>query len=192
MSTMVKSEEAKLENDNPKIVEQVKLSNGFEDQKSSPLPNEETKEETSRGETSGEKPGKEKGVVQDTLQDRISSVATKKRNTPIWFRLVASNQDNTIAPLQQISSSSIRVKNSNMQLSFIKKYLVKKLDLKSENEVELYLENEPLDSSIMLPDLWQYWISTKKDVDVRNVKVGSSGADYIMAINYGRKSGNVI
>ncbi|KAG7548257.1 hypothetical protein ISN44_As12g034520 [Arabidopsis suecica] len=190
MSTMVKSGEAKLERDaNQVLVGQVKLSNGFEDQKSSPLPNEETKDETSRGETSGEKPGKEKGVVKDTLQDRISSVAIKKRNTPIWFRLVASNQENTIAPLQQIASSSIRVKNSNMQLSFIKKYLVKKLNLKSENEVELYLENEPLDSSIMLPDLWQYWISTKKDVDVRNVKVGSSGADYMMAINYGRKSG---
>lgn len=150
MSTMVKSKEAKLENANPMIVGQVKLSNGFEDQKSSPFPNEETKEKTSRGETSGEKPGnltsfllmelkndntndrvvqcileyiatfpkkkaindpmvknspqnltyfdsnwigKEKGVVQDTLQDRISSVATKKRNTPIWFRLVASNQE---------------------------------------------------------------------------------------------------
>ncbi|XP_010436692.1 PREDICTED: E3 ubiquitin protein ligase DRIP1-like [Camelina sativa] len=168
--------EVKLERDDGlETVEPVRLSTGFVDRKFSTLSSEDIKEEKVV-----------EPLVQDNLQNTISSCATKKRNIPIWLSLVASNGGNKNAPLRQISPTYMRIKNSYMQLSYLKKYVAKKLDLKTEDEVGLYLENELLNSSTMLFDLWERWVSTKRDVDIKNFEAGSSSADYVMVVNYGR------
>ncbi|KAL1208131.1 E3 ubiquitin protein ligase DRIP1 [Cardamine amara subsp. amara] len=131
---------------------------------------------------------RKKASNMDKRQDTTFSVPTQ---TPLWFRLVASNQEDTNEPLHQTSASYIKVKDSNLKVSYLKKYIVKKLDLKSEDEVELYLDNEPLDSLMTLYELLQYWIMKKPEGDLINTQAGSSGADCVMVINYGRKSQHV-
>lgn len=58
-------------------------------------------------------------------------------------------------------------------------------------QVELYLYNEPLDSLMTLYELLQYWIMAKAEDDIIYTQAGSSGADYVMVVNYGRKSQHV-
>ncbi|KAJ6920589.1 E3 ubiquitin protein ligase DRIP2-like [Populus alba x Populus x berolinensis] len=59
----------------------------------------------------------------------------ERRNGPVWFSLLASEEQEGDAPLPQIPSSFLRLKDGNVPVSFIQKYLVKKLDLTSEVEV---------------------------------------------------------
>ncbi|KAJ9154217.1 hypothetical protein P3X46_027576 [Hevea brasiliensis] len=57
------------------------------------------------------------------------------RFSPIWFSLVASDDQEEDALLPQISSCYLRVKDGNLPVSSIKKYLVQKLGLASEAEL---------------------------------------------------------
>ncbi|KAJ0013964.1 hypothetical protein Pint_20480 [Pistacia integerrima] len=63
-----------------------------------------------------------------------SGAKHKRRNSPVWFSLVASEDQKDDACLPQISACYLRIKDGKMPVSFIQKYLVKKLDLDSEAE----------------------------------------------------------
>ncbi|CAA2958396.1 E3 ubiquitin ligase DRIP2-like [Olea europaea subsp. europaea] len=64
-----------------------------------------------------------------------TSAKWERRNDPIWFSLVASDDQRRDAVLPQISASYLRIKDGNIPVSFIQKYLKKKLNLTSEDEV---------------------------------------------------------
>ncbi|CAA3014209.1 E3 ubiquitin ligase DRIP2-like [Olea europaea subsp. europaea] len=59
----------------------------------------------------------------------------EKRNNPIWFSLIASDDQEGDAHLPQISASYLRIKDGSIPVSLIRKYLKRKLDLISEDEV---------------------------------------------------------
>ncbi|XP_022771212.1 E3 ubiquitin protein ligase DRIP2-like isoform X2 [Durio zibethinus] len=58
----------------------------------------------------------------------------EKRIGPVWFSLVASEDQEVDAPLPQIPAIYLRIKDGNIPVSLIQKYLMKKLDLTDEAE----------------------------------------------------------
>ncbi|KAH9305150.1 hypothetical protein KI387_009554, partial [Taxus chinensis] len=63
-----------------------------------------------------------------------SSVKYERRSNPVWFALLASETQVGDNALPQIPKCYLKVKDGNVPVSYVKKYLVKKLDLKNESE----------------------------------------------------------
>ncbi|KAF5738584.1 putative DREB2A-interacting protein 2 [Tripterygium wilfordii] len=111
-----------------------------------------------------------------------------QRFSPIWFSLVASDDQEGDLPLPQISPCYLRVKNGSLPVSFIKKYLVKKLNLASESEVEISLRGQPMLSTMQLHNLVELWQQTAQESGSIQTTVGSSAKEFIMILSYGRKA----
>ncbi|XP_017974771.1 PREDICTED: E3 ubiquitin protein ligase DRIP2 [Theobroma cacao] len=110
------------------------------------------------------------------------------RFSPIWFSLVASKSQEGDAPLPQISSCYLRVKDGNLPVSSIKKYLVRKLGLSSETEVEISLRGRPVLSTLQLHNLVDWWVQTTPASERIQTFVGSSAKDFVMVLSYSRKA----
>uniref|UniRef100_A0A6M2ETS1 RING-type domain-containing protein n=1 Tax=Populus davidiana TaxID=266767 RepID=A0A6M2ETS1_9ROSI len=110
-----------------------------------------------------------------------------RRFSPIWLSLVASDEQEGIAPLPQISSCYLRVKDGSLPVSHIKKYLVQKLGLVSEAEVEILLLGQPVASTLQLHNLVDWWLQTASASERIQTTVGSSAKDFVMVLSYGRK-----
>ncbi|XP_038877089.1 E3 ubiquitin protein ligase DRIP2-like [Benincasa hispida] len=130
----------------------------------------------------------EHGKLQD---DPIGDIDADRRcnmlSNPIWFALVASDHQEGNEPLPQISSNYLRVSDDRMPVSFIQKYLVKKLGLASEIEVEISFKGQPVSSTLHLHDIVELWRQTTTKVELIQVSVGSSAKDFVMVLSYGRK-----
>ncbi|KAK3190205.1 hypothetical protein Dsin_029766 [Dipteronia sinensis] len=111
-----------------------------------------------------------------------------ERSSPIWFSLVASKDQPRDAPLPQIPSSYLRIKDSSLPVSFIIKYIVKKLNLISENEVEISLWGEPLLSTMPLHTIASWYAQTTPSKERIRTTVGSSARDFVMVLRYSRKA----
>ncbi|XP_061994996.1 E3 ubiquitin protein ligase DRIP2-like [Rosa rugosa] len=105
---------------------------------------------------------------------------------PIWFSLEAYPWEG-YAPLPQIPSCYLRVKDGNLPSSFIKKYLVKKLNLHSEAEVEILLWGQPIHPTLQLHNLVDLWLQKIPASHKIESFVGSSAKEYVMVITYCRK-----
>ncbi|KAI8546088.1 hypothetical protein RHMOL_Rhmol07G0089100 [Rhododendron molle] len=107
---------------------------------------------------------------------------------PIWFSLVASEDQEGDIPLPQISACYLRIKNGNLPVSFIQKYLVKKLDLTSEAEVEILCHGQPVLPTLQLQSLADLWLQMATTSKERvPAYVGSSAKDFVMALSYSRR-----
>ncbi|XP_022640744.1 E3 ubiquitin protein ligase DRIP2 [Vigna radiata var. radiata] len=116
-----------------------------------------------------------------------SDSESSKEFGPIWFCLVAAEEKKGSAPLPQLSSCYLRVKDGSVTVSCIKKYLVKKLGLASETEVEITLQGQPVLSSLQLNSLVDIWLKTVPKNEILT-SFGSSAKDFIMVLSYGRKA----
>ncbi|CAK9314859.1 unnamed protein product [Citrullus colocynthis] len=118
-----------------------------------------------------------------------ASAAKCRRNSPIWFTLIASEDSFRKGgfPLPQISTSYLRIKDGKMPVSSIQKYLVKKLDLKSEAEVEILCRGQPVLPTQQLQNLVDLWFRTASTVKKIPASVGSSAKDFVMVLSYCRK-----
>ncbi|KAJ1385125.1 Prefoldin beta-like [Sesbania bispinosa] len=83
-----------------------------------------------------------------------------RKNRPIWFSLVASKDQKVDVPLPQISTCYLRIKDGTMPVSFIQKYLMQKLNLASEAEVEIMCRGQPVLPSLQLHNLVDLWFCT--------------------------------
>ncbi|OMO95601.1 Zinc finger, RING-type [Corchorus olitorius] len=110
------------------------------------------------------------------------------RFNPIWFSLVASQSQEGYAPLPQISSCYLRVKDGNLPVSSIKKYIATKLGLSSETEVEISLRGQPMLSTVQLHNLVEWWVQTTPTSERIQSYVGSSAKDFVMVLSYSRKA----
>ncbi|XP_043723523.1 E3 ubiquitin protein ligase DRIP2-like [Telopea speciosissima] len=123
--------------------------------------------------------------VQAVLE--AGGVKRDRRASPIWFSLVASEDQEGVAALPQIPSRYLRIKDGNVPVSFIQKYLMMKLDLKSETEIEITCRGKPVMPTLLLHNLLDLWLqmgSTSKRVPI---SVGSSAKEFVMELGYGRK-----
>ncbi|XP_057860513.1 E3 ubiquitin protein ligase DRIP2 isoform X1 [Cryptomeria japonica] len=87
-----------------------------------------------------------------------SSVKYERRSNPVWFALLASETQAGDNALPQIPKCYLKVKDGNVPVSYVKKYLVKKLDLKNESEVEITCCGQPIVPSLSLYSLVEFWI----------------------------------
>lgn len=133
-----------------------------------------------------------------------SSMKYERRSNPVWFALLASENQVGDNALPQISKYYLRIKDGNVPVSYVKKYLVKKLELKNESEVEITCCGQPIVPSLSLYSLVEFWIqyadssdrlSSIQDVDPeRAVSKFSAGGgnpnaeEFMMVLIYGRKS----
>ncbi|KAA8544904.1 hypothetical protein F0562_019701 [Nyssa sinensis] len=112
----------------------------------------------------------------------------KRRNCPIWFSLVASEDQEGDVHLPQISASYLRIKDGNLPVSFIQKYLVKKLDLTSEAEVEIMCQGQPVLPTLQLQNLVDLWLRTASTSKRVTASIGASAKDFVMVLSYCRKA----
>uniref|UniRef100_A0A5B7BZ01 Putative E3 ubiquitin protein ligase DRIP2 n=1 Tax=Davidia involucrata TaxID=16924 RepID=A0A5B7BZ01_DAVIN len=137
------------------------------------------------------KPRKKRAVASEELnissQAVVDAASSKceRRVNPIWFTLVASDDQEGDAPLPQIPSCYIMIKDVNLPVSFIKKYLVQKLDLNSEAEVQIALRGQPILPTLRLHNLIDLWSQTSERI---KTSAGSSAKDFVMVVSYGRKA----
>ncbi|KAL1294643.1 E3 ubiquitin protein ligase DRIP2-like [Arachis ipaensis] len=107
---------------------------------------------------------------------------------PVWFSLVASEVNEESAKLPKITPSYLRVKDGSLLVSHIKMYIVKKLGLVSESEVEISLQGKPVLPCMQLQNLVELWLQTKPLNEKIQTHVGSSAKDFVMVLSYHRKS----
>ncbi|PPD97545.1 hypothetical protein GOBAR_DD05441 [Gossypium barbadense] len=110
-----------------------------------------------------------------------------RRIGPVWFSLVASEDQEGGAPLPQIPANYLRIKDGNMPVSFIQKYLMKKLDLTDEAEVEIKCMGQPVLPTLQLYNLVDLWLQTASTSQRVAASVGSCAKDFVMVLAYARK-----
>ncbi|GMI66476.1 DREB2A-interacting protein 2 [Hibiscus trionum] len=119
----------------------------------------------------------------------LNAAGTKheRRIGPVWFSLVASEDQEGGASLPQIPLNYLRIKDGNMPVSFIQKYLMKKLDLTNEAEVEIRCMGQPVLPTLQLYNLVDLWLQTASTSHRVAASVGSSAKDFVMVLAYARK-----
>ncbi|CAA7037894.1 unnamed protein product [Microthlaspi erraticum] len=116
-----------------------------------------------------------------------ASQKQERRNGPVWFSLVASNNQEGQTSLPQIPSNYLRIKDGSIPVSYIQKYLMRKLDLKSETEVEISCMGEPVIPTLQLHSLVELWLQTTSKQQRVAASIGSSAKEFVMVLVYARK-----
>ncbi|XP_075641676.1 E3 ubiquitin protein ligase DRIP2-like isoform X2 [Castanea sativa] len=111
----------------------------------------------------------------------------ERRFGPVWFSLVASEDQEGNAPLPQIPACYLRIKDGNIPVSFIQKYLMRKLNLTSEAEVEIKCMGQPVVPTLQLYNLVDLWLQTASRSERVPASIGSSAKDFVMVLAYARK-----
>ncbi|KAH6823037.1 DREB2A-interacting protein 2 [Perilla frutescens var. hirtella] len=111
-----------------------------------------------------------------------------RKNYPIWFSLVASNElEGDALPLPQISASYLRIKDGSIPVSFIQKYLKRKLDLTNDVEVDIKCMGQTIIPTLTLNNLVDLWLQTTSTERVKTT-LGSSAKDFVMVLGYARRA----
>ncbi|KAK9735319.1 hypothetical protein RND81_04G198600 [Saponaria officinalis] len=118
----------------------------------------------------------------------ILNVARRNwKDGPIWFSLVASGDQEGVEPLPQVSAAFLRVKDASMPVSSIQRYLMKQLDLASEEEVQVMCHGQPVMPHLKLSSLLDLWLRTSSTPKKVRTFVGDSAKNFVMALSYSRK-----
>ncbi|CAL9061903.1 unnamed protein product [Musa banksii] len=104
---------------------------------------------------------------------------------PIWFSLVAAVEQTGEPPLPQISASYLRVKDGSMPVSFVQKYLMRKLNLEKEAEVEIMCLRQPVSPTMSMQNLVEQWLRGGSSQKLP-AAIGTSAKELVMVLNYGR------
>ncbi|CAK9323503.1 unnamed protein product [Citrullus colocynthis] len=115
-----------------------------------------------------------------------SSARHERKAGPIWLSLIASDQEGDVS-LPQIPAKYLRIKDRNLPVSFVQKYLMRKLDLPSESEVEVKCMGHPVVPTLDLHSLVDLWLQTASTSEKIPALIGSSAEDFIMVLYYARK-----
>ncbi|KAF1880162.1 hypothetical protein Lal_00022291 [Lupinus albus] len=116
-----------------------------------------------------------------------SSKSNKPVGALVWLSLVASEDKKMDARLPQIPTRFLRLDGS-LTVSYIEKYVIKKLGLPSYAEVEIQLWGQPVLSSCTVQHLLEMWLQTMPKNKKIHTTVGSSAEDFVMVLSYGLKA----
>lgn len=128
----------------------------------------------------------ESGIFPQDVMDAANSRWERKVN-PIWFSLVASEDQEGYVSLPQISANYLSIKDVNVPISFIQKYLMRKLDLTSEDEVEIKCMGQSVVPTLQLRNLMELWLQTASPPEKVAATIGSCAKDFVMVLAYARK-----
>ncbi|CAA7026391.1 unnamed protein product [Microthlaspi erraticum] len=134
------------------------------------------------------------GDLGNSPQPDESSAKRERRSGPLWFRLLVSDDQHGEDAWPQIPAHFLRIRDGNIPVSFVQKYLRGKLDLKSDTEIEIRCMGEAVIPTLKLQDLMDRWLqrsfqsSTKRQQRQGiNALVGSSAEDYVIVLDYAQK-----
>ncbi|TVT98864.1 hypothetical protein EJB05_55802, partial [Eragrostis curvula] len=107
--------------------------------------------------------------LQSPAEAKPDAAATQneKKFSSIWFSLVAFDQD------------------GNVPASSIQKYLMQKLSLPSESEVEIKCCEQPVNPTQPLCKLVELWLKGRS-APTTQATIGSSAKEFVMVLTYGR------
>ncbi|CAN7111712.1 unnamed protein product [Brassica rapa subsp. narinosa] len=114
-----------------------------------------------------------------------AAMSVEAEKNKVWLSLIAARNQNTYNRplLPQICSQYIRT-DGNLPVSYLKKYVAKKLGLQSENEVEIWLREETVRSTQKLHELVDWWVQTTPVAERKSGMVGRSAAGFLMNLHY--------
>ncbi|XP_026450824.1 E3 ubiquitin protein ligase DRIP2-like [Papaver somniferum] len=105
------------------------------------------------------------------------------RSYPVWFTLHGcGNKRGESYP--QIPKPYIKINDGNMPVSTVKKYLVQKLNLIHESEVEVMCCGQPLDPIATLDSVTEMWVKNTNG----HIRIKSSDVqNFIMVLTYRKR-----
>ncbi|CAI0385626.1 unnamed protein product [Linum tenue] len=77
--------------------------------------------------------------------------------------------------------------DGSIPVSFIHKYLKRKLDLHSEEEIEIKCMGQPVLPTLQLRNLVEQWIQKESTSERGEARVGSSAKEFVMVLAYARR-----
>ncbi|KAL2329687.1 hypothetical protein Fmac_017268 [Flemingia macrophylla] len=110
----------------------------------------------------------------------------RRPHSGIWFMLQASQNQAKEPFLPQIPKNYLRIKDGRMTVRLLLKYLVSKLRLESESEIEITCRGQQLLPFLTLQHVRDN-IWTQRDT-TRPLLSDSSTTDHVMVLHYGRIS----
>uniref|UniRef100_A0A0E0KGJ5 RING-type domain-containing protein n=1 Tax=Oryza punctata TaxID=4537 RepID=A0A0E0KGJ5_ORYPU len=114
-----------------------------------------------------------------------AATQNEKKFSSIWFSLVASFEQEGDPPLPQISSHYLRIKDGNIPASSIQKYLMQKLGLPNEAQVEINCCGQPVSPTQPLCNLIEVWLRGRSTQTTQTM-IGSPAKEFVMVLTYGR------
>ncbi|MCO5605773.1 hypothetical protein L7F22_059957 [Adiantum nelumboides] len=93
-------------------------------------------------------------------QSPSSVIKQEKHNVGFWFCLEAADNQCGENALPQITTRYLRIKDGKLPVSSVKKYLVRKLDLQSEADVEITCRGQPVVPNLPLEKVQGIWLAT--------------------------------
>nr|XP_043613891.1 uncharacterized protein LOC122585832 [Erigeron canadensis] len=111
----------------------------------------------------------------------------RRPHSGVWFMLQASQNQAKEPFLPQIPKSYLRIKDGKMTVGLLIKYLVNKLELGSESEIEITCKGHQLLSLSTLQHVRDtIWNNPRNDVGLTLVPQSSATINHLMVLNYGR------
>ncbi|XP_022955780.1 uncharacterized protein LOC111457668 isoform X2 [Cucurbita moschata] len=111
----------------------------------------------------------------------------RRPGSGIWFTLKALENQRKQPFLPQISKSYLRIKDEKIKVRLIMKYLVNKLNLDTESEVEIRCRGQEVVPFWTLADVRdRIWCSSSSDSPI-TCSPHSSTLNHLMLLHYGRK-----
>lgn len=111
----------------------------------------------------------------------------RRPHSGIWFMLQASQNQLKEPFLPQIPKNYLRIKDGRMTVRLLLKYLVSKLKLESESEIEITCRGQQLLPFLTLQHVRDN-IWTPRDTTTRPLLSDSSTTDHVMVLHYGRST----
>ncbi|KAG7531607.1 Zinc finger RING-type [Arabidopsis suecica] len=152
------------------------------------------------------------GDSRNLPQPDESSAKQERRNGPVWFSLVASSDqeggtslpsnsskffENKVVPHYSIMRNSFVGEDNPVSHSMtgmgifkflsIQKYLMRKLDLESETEIEVRCMGEAVIPTLTLHKVVDLWLQKSSKHQRFAASIGSSAKEFMMVLDYARK-----
>ncbi|KAJ4796420.1 E3 ubiquitin protein ligase DRIP2 [Rhynchospora pubera] len=134
--------------------------------------------------------GKHKGnkflkVRRNSSSSRTANVSAKGllNSKPIWFSLIASSTPEGGAVLPQLTANFVRIKDGEMNVSSIQKYVKNRLGLGSENEVEIVCRGQTINPDMTMHGLMNMWIRNESSDKIKTI-VGTPAKEFVMELLY--------
>ncbi|TVU45102.1 hypothetical protein EJB05_04575, partial [Eragrostis curvula] len=145
--------------------------------------------EGKKGSSSEPASSKEKTRTEDNLKQEGSATTNSSHGiatTPVWFSLVSSSNQKEDSKLPPLSKSYLRIKDRCLQVSSVQKYIMTKLDLANEDEVEITCHGEPICSSRTLHGLIEFWVRRERGEPIQ-ASFDAPAKEFVMVLGYRRR-----